>query len=130
MGKTILVVDDDPGVRLFNITVVEEAGHTAIEAENGEAGLSMAKQSPPDLIIMDVLMPRASGVKMYRALKTDPALQNIPIIVLTGIAKRSFLKSQQALAQFGGETVPEPTAYLEKPVSAETLSEWIHKMLA
>jgi len=129
MGKTILVVDDDPGVRLFNITVVEEAGHTALVAENGEDGLAMAKTASPDLILLDVLMPRQSGIKMYRALKTDPDYRSIPVIILTGISKRSFLKSQQALTQFGGEPVPEPDAYLEKPVQAETLMAQIRKML-
>lgn len=129
MGKKILVVDDDPGVRLFNITVVEEAGHTALVAENGEDGLAMAKTASPDLILLDVLMPRQSGIKMYRALKTDPDYRGIPVIILTGIAKRSFLKSQQALTQFGGEAIPEPDAYLEKPVPAETLMAEIRKML-
>jgi len=129
MGKKILVVDDDPGVRLFNVTVVEEAGHTALVAENGEDGLAMAKSASPDLIVLDVLMPRQSGIKMYRALKTDPAYQGIPIIILSGISERSFLKSQQALTQFGGNAVPEPEAYLEKPVNAQTLTEWIQKML-
>ena len=114
MGKKVLVVDDDPDVRLFNITVVEECGHTPLAAENGAQGLALVREEFPDLVVLDVLMPGQSGIKMYRALKTDPDLKHIPVIVLSGIARRSFLKSQQALAEFDGQAVPEPEAYVEK----------------
>lgn len=129
MGKKVLVVDDDPDVRLFNITVVEENGYTPIEATNGEDGMKKIKQEKPDLIILDVLMPRESGIKMYRDLKTDDSLNDIPVIILSGIAKKSFLRSQKALAEFGGATVPEPEEYLEKPVEPEVLAETIKKII-
>ena len=71
MGKKVLVVDDDPDVRLFSVTVLEEHGYTPLEAANGEEGLKMIKEQKPDLIILDVLMQRQSGIRLYRELKTD-----------------------------------------------------------
>ena len=62
MSKKVLVVDDDPDVRLFSVTVLEENGYTPLEAEDGESGLKMIKQEKPDLVILDILMPRQSGV--------------------------------------------------------------------
>lgn len=129
MGKKILVVDDDPDVRVFTITVLEEHGYTPLEATNGEEGMNVIKQEKPDLVILDVLMPRGSGVRLYRQLKTDKALQNIPVIMQSGIAKKSFLRSQKALTEFGGKPVPEPEAYLEKPVEAEELAGMIQKVI-
>lgn len=129
MGKKILVVDDDPDVRMFNTTVVEESGHTPIEAANGEEGLKVLKAEKPDLVILDVLMPKQSGIRLYRELKTSKALKNIPVIMLSGIAKRTFLRSQKALTEFGGKEVPEPEVYLEKPVEAEELAETIQSLL-
>ena len=130
MGKNVLVVDDDPDVRLFSVTVLEENGYTPLEAANGEEGLTMIKDEKPDLVILDILMPRQSGIRLYRELKTDKALKNIQVIILSGIAKKTFLRSQKALTEFGGEEVPEPEIYLEKPVEPEVLADNIKKILA
>ncbi len=129
MGKKVLIVDDDPDVRLFNVTVVEENGYTPIEAANGEEGLAMVKKEKPDLVLLDVLMPKQSGIRLYRELKTNKALKDIPVVILSGIAKRTFLRSQKALTEFGGEEVPEPEVYLEKPVEPEELAQTIKSIL-
>ena len=130
MAKKVLVVDDDPDVRLFSVTVLEENGYTPLEAANGEEGLKMIKQEKPELVILDVLMPRQSGIRLYRELKTDKSFKDIPIIILSGIARKTFLRSQKALTEFGGKEVPEPKVYLEKPVEPEILAEEIKKILA
>ncbi len=129
MGKTVLCVDDDPDVRMFNVTVVEECGFTALEAENGEEGLKIVKKEKPDLVILDVLMPKQSGIRLYRELKTNKSLKDVAVVMLSGIAKKTFLRSQKALTEFGGAEVPEPEVYLEKPVEPDELAQIIHKYL-
>ena len=129
MSKKVLIVDDDPDVRLFNATVVEESGYTPVEAANGEEGLKIVKKDRPDLVILDVLMPKQSGIRLYRELKTDKALIGIPVIMLSGVAKRTFLRSQKALTEFGDKPVPEPENYLEKPVEPDELAREIKKLL-
>ena len=129
MSKKVLVVDDDPDVRLFSVTVLEEHGYTPLEAGDGVEGLKMIKAEKPDLVILDIMMPRQSGIRLYRELKTDKALKNIHVIVLSGIAKRTFLRSQKALTEFGGAEGPEPEVYLEKPVEAEDLADTIKQVI-
>ena len=129
MNKKVLVVDDDPDVRLFSVTVLEENGYTPLEAEDGESGLKMIKEEKPDLVILDILMPRQSGVRLYRELKTAKALKDVKVIILSGIAKKTFLRSQKALTEFGGAEIPEPEIYLEKPVEPEELAEVIKNVL-
>jgi len=129
MSKKVLIVDDDPDVRLFSATVVEESGYTPIEAANGEEGLKIVKKDRPDLVILDVLMPKQSGIRLYRELKTDKSLIGIPVIMLSGVAKRTFLRSQKALTEFGDKPVPEPENYLEKPIEPEELAREIKKLL-
>ncbi|BBO76097.1 response regulator [Desulfosarcina widdelii] len=129
MSKKVLIVDDDPDVRLFNSTVVEESGYTPVEAANGEEGLKMLKQESPDLVVLDVLMPKQSGIRLYRILKTEKALKGTPVIILSGVAKRTFLRSQKALTEFGDQPVPEPESYLEKPVEPEELAQELRKFL-
>ena len=129
MSQKVLVVDDDPDVRLFSVTVLEENGYTALEAEDGESGLKKIKSEKPDLVILDVLMPRQSGVRLYRELKTSKALKDVKIIILSGIAKKTFMRSQKALTEFGGAEIPEPQVYLEKPVEPDELADVIKKVL-
>ena len=129
MSKKVLVVDDDPDVRSFVVTVLEENQYIPLIAQDGIEGFEMIEKEKPDLVILDVLMPRGSGIRLYRKLKTDESFNQIPIIMFTGIALRSFLKSQKALDEFKGGEVPEPDIYLEKPVTPEELVAAIKKKL-
>lgn len=129
MAKRILIVEDDPDVRLFTETVLEENGYESIIAEDGVAGKEAAGSQKPDLVVLDILMPRQSGIKLYRELRTEETFKSIPVIILSGISRKSFLRSQEALTEFGGEPVPEPDAYLEKPVEPEELAEAVKTIL-
>ena len=129
MAKKVLNVEDDADTRTFVSTVLEENGYIPIMAIDGAEGMKKAKEERPDLIILDILMPRESGIKMYHELKLDPNLKDIPVAMLSGVSKRTFLRSQAALTEFGDETVPEPQAYLEKPAEPEDLAETLKKIL-
>jgi len=129
MAKKVLNVEDDPDIRTFVTTVLEENGYIPIMAKDGEEGTKKIKEEKPDLIILDILMPRESGIKMYHELKRNPSLKDIPVVMLSAVSKRTFLRSQVALTEFGDETVPEPEAYLEKPVEPEDLAEILKKIL-
>jgi len=129
MAKKVLNVEDDADTRTFVSTVLEENGYIPIMATDGEEGMKKVKEERPDLIILDILMPRESGIKMYHELRLDPNLKDIPVAMLSGVSKRTFLRSQAALTEFGDETVPEPQAYLEKPVEPEDLAETLKKIL-
>lgn len=129
MSKKILVVDDDPDVRSFVVTVLEENNYTPLVAQDGVEGLEMIEKEQPDLVILDVLMPRGSGIRLYRHLKTDDLLKGIPVIMFTGIAMKSFLKSQKVLDEFNGGEIPKPDIYLEKPVEPEELVRAIQKKI-
>jgi two-component system phosphate regulon response regulator PhoB len=129
MAKKVLNVEDDPDIRMFVTTVLEENGYIPIMAKDGEEGTKKVKEERPDLIILDILMPKESGIKMYHVLKKDSSLKDIPVVMLSGVSKRTFLRSQAALTEFGDETVPEPEEYLEKPVEAEDLAEIIKRIL-
>jgi CheY-like chemotaxis protein len=129
MAKKVLNVEDDSDTRTFVSTVIERNGYTPILAKDGEEGMKKIAEEKPDLIILDILMPKQSGIKMYHELKSDPSLKDIPVIMLSAVSKRTFLRSQEALTEFGDETVPEPQAYLEKPVEPEDLAEILKKVL-
>jgi len=129
MQKNILVADDDIDVVTFVSTVLEKSGYKVIGAKDGEEALNKIRANRPDLIILDILMPKQSGIKLYRELKTDESLKDIPVVILSAISKRTFLRSQEALTEFGGEPVPEPEVYIEKPVEPDDLAKTVSEML-
>lgn len=129
MIKRVLVVDDELDMRVFAVTLLETNGFKPLSAEDGIQGLEMARKEKPSLIILDVMMPRESGVNMYRELKMDPTLKDIPVIMLSALSKKTFLHSQRVLDEYKGEEVPEPAAYIEKPPEPEELLEAIRNSL-
>lgn len=83
MSRTILVVDDQPQiVRLIQLNL-EKEGFCVATAADGAEGLEQARKVQPDLIILDVIMPRMDGIQMLRQLKADHALADVPVILLT-----------------------------------------------
>jgi twitching motility two-component system response regulator PilH len=129
MGKTVLAVDDEAQAREFLSTVLEENGYTPILATNGVEAMAIIRLNKPDLVIMDILMPKQSGIRMYREIKTSEFLKDIPVIIYSGIARRTLLRAQAALTESSGESVPDPDAYLEKPVVPERLVATVRKIL-
>ena len=127
--KKVLVVDDDVDIRKVVSKLVEKSGYITIEAKNGVEGMGKVREDKPDLIILDILMPKESGIRMYRELKTEEALKDIPVIVLSAIPKKSFFRSQKVLDEFAGQSVPEPEAYIEKPEEPEELIALMKKIL-
>ena len=127
--KRVLVVDDELDMRIFITTLLETSGFKPLSAEDGIQGLEIARRDMPSLIILDIMMPRESGITMYRAIKNDPALKDIPIIMLSALAKKTFLHSQRLLNAYKGEEIPEPAAYIEKPPEPEELLEAIENCL-
>jgi CheY-like chemotaxis protein len=85
-GRTVLVIDDDPAVRDLVTAVMEASSWTALSAESGEAGVALARQSQPSVVLLDLLMPGMDGFAVLEALQSEPATAAIPIVVLTAKA--------------------------------------------
>jgi len=117
----VLVVDDELDMRIFISTLLETSGYEPVMTSDGKDGIRQARTISPDLIILDVMMPGEGGVQMYRQLKTDEVLKNIPVIMLSAIAKKTFSHYLKMLNVRLENSVPEPEAYMEKPPEADEL---------
>jgi CheY-like chemotaxis protein len=126
--KTVLVVDDEEGVRLFLQTALQAAGFKVETAADGVEALEKAKAHPPDVISLDLVMPRKSGAKFLLEIRKDEALQNIPVVLVTAHAKDALGKKDFD-AIMSGEIGRSPESYLTKPVKAETYIESIKRAL-
>jgi two-component system alkaline phosphatase synthesis response regulator PhoP len=127
--KTVLVVDDEDGVRLFLETALKRAGFKVETAADGTEALEKARAHPPDVISLDLVMPKKSGAKFLLEIRKDKDLQNIPVVLVTAHAKDALGK-QDFDAIMSGEIGRSPESYLMKPVKAETYVESIKRALS
>ncbi len=126
--KKVLIVDDELDVRIYLRTLFETGGYAPTISKNGIEGLQKARELTPDLIVLDVMMPKTGGVNMYRQLKTDPLLKKIPVIMLTAIGKKSFSHYLKMLNIQRKDSIPPPDAYMEKPLDQKELLELAEKL--
>ena len=118
--QLILVVDDNPDVRLALATLLQDEGFEVAEASDGDVGLEAARERKPDLILLDLMMPRVDGFETLRELKKDENLADVPVVVLT--ARRG--SEDMTLARALGAT-----DYLNKPWNDGGLETAVKKAL-
>jgi DNA-binding response OmpR family regulator len=115
MGKKILIVDDEVHIRTLleqALEDLEDAGVELLSARDGDEGLQYARSEKPDLMFLDVMMPRKNGYEVCETIKQDPALQDIYIILLTA--------KGQAADKVRGATV-KANEYITKPFNPDEI---------
>ncbi len=129
---TILVVDDDADFVAFVSTVLDGAGFRVITAYDGVEGLERARETPPDLVTLDIQMPRKTGVLFYRQFKADARLRSIPVVIVTGLRHANSYAAPfvDAFFEFNDPAIPKPDAFLDKPFDKESLLSVVRAKLA
>ena len=117
----ILIAEDERDIRDLVAFTLRFAGHEVFAASNGEEAVEMAPKVNPDLILMDVRMPRMTGYEACKAMKADPDLKDIPVVFLSA-------KGQESERQLGLEAGAED--YLLKPFAPDQLTLHIKTILA
>jgi DNA-binding response OmpR family regulator len=120
MKKRILIIDDNPVMMKSLQSRLQSAGYETLAALDGDQGLKMAREHFPDLILLDVLLPKIDGFTICRLLKFDQAYERIPIVLLTA-------KSQSKDLKIGKEIAAD--AYVVKPFNWPSLLALIEKLL-
>ena len=121
--KRILIVDDEVGATRLLKASLEQTGHYEVRVENWpEEAVAAAREFKPDLVLLDVLMPRMFGGNVAAALQTDPELARIPRVFLTGAVRRSVLQEHDGV--ISGDR------YLAKPASLEEIIRCIEEELS
>lgn len=127
--RKVLIVDDEIDMRIFLSTLFKVNGYTPVAVRDGKAGIQKAREEVFDLILLDVMMPGEGGAVMYRELKTDSKLSDIPVIVLSGVEERSFLHYLKMINIGKEAPLPDPDLYMEKPPDPEALIEAAESLL-
>ncbi len=115
MARTVLVIDDEPDVQTYLATLLEKEGFTVVTAGDGEEGFAQVVESKPDLIFLDIMMPKKTGIMLYRRIRKEPAIGSVPVVILTGLSQYKTFFAQDF------EQIPHPEAFVEKPPKPEEL---------
>lgn len=121
MSKTILIVDDSAMIRRIVSQLVQQLGHKAVVAENGQQGWEMALELNPDMVIMDIEMPVMDGIEATRRIKTDPRGGAIPVVFFTALGGEENIRQAEAAGGNG---------FLNKPICKEELGKAIDQILS
>jgi CheY-like chemotaxis protein len=114
----ILVADDDKLVQSAFTDILEYSGYTVIPAWDGDEALAKAQAEQPDLVLLDIMMPKRNGIQVAQDLKENPATSSIPIIIVT------------ALSGTPAAQITRAEVYLQKPVRPGDLLERVRRLLA
>jgi two-component system cell cycle response regulator DivK len=117
----VLIIEDLPVNMLLTVAILERAGHQPIEAETAARGIALAREERPDAILMDIQLPDMDGLAATRLIKSDAALQDIPIIALTAFAMKGDEEAMRAAGCDG---------YVTKPIRYRDFLQELDKVVA
>ncbi len=121
MGKPrVLIVEDEPHIRLSLEVLLDRAGYDTTSASDGEEGLDLTRRLRPDVVLLDVMMPKRNGYEVCRAIRSDSELRSIPVIMLTAKAQEVEVLKGLGLGA---------TAYVTKPFGNAEVLEAIRAAL-
>jgi len=120
MTKRVLIIDDEPNIVISLEFLLKRAGLEVRVARDGEAGLSKLRELRPDLVVLDVMMPKLDGFEVLKAVRADPAIADTRVLMLT--AKTREAEQQRGLA-LGAD------AYMAKPFSTHELVDQVMALL-
>jgi len=125
--RHILIVEDEPDFAALMQAFLHEGNFSTSVAHDGENAVELLFENKPDLITLDIQMPRKTGLLFYRQVKNMDRYRDVPVVVVTGLTRddpdmASFIRSFLEV-----EKIPSPDAYLEKPVNKEKLMSTVEE---
>ncbi len=145
--KQLLIVEDQDETVIFVSQILQDYGYDYKVARNGVDALAAVRQKRPDLVLLDIMMPRKSGIQVFREMKNDPDLKNIPIVVVTGTSQVTGVDIRtgeekpkkdegDVVAREFGSVLSEkikdltPDGLIEKPITPAVLINKIQDLLS
>jgi len=121
LAKKILIIEDEPDIRTYLMAVLEDHGFNAVSLVDQMAVDDAVKSVQPDLIMLDVMMPKRSGVSIYRELKSSPELKRIPVAIISGFSPEGDDMASGFNSMLPDETFEAPNGFVDKPVDRQAL---------
>ena len=131
--KKILVIDDEPSIVIYLTTLLSDEGYDCCSATDAVEGLALARSEAPDLICIDIMMPKRSGVALYRDIWHHPELRDIPILFVSAYTQVHNTLTPQDPEFFrmliSDEDIPEPKGFIEKPIKVAEFIQTVTSLI-
>jgi len=121
----VLIVDDEVDITVYLRHALEEHGFRVVTFSDAEEAAAALRESEPDVVCLDLLMPRQTGLSLYAEIVENPRLKDCPVVIISGLAVRNDLDS---MLQRAGD-LPPPAAFLEKPIDIDELVGTLEDLL-
>lgn len=145
-AQRILIVDDSDEIVAYFTEILEEHGYEYSVAQDGKTAIESMRQNRPDLVLLDVMMPRKSGIAVFNKMRKDPELAAVPVVIITGASEVTGVEmtsgetnpketyQDDMTREFGMQLREQlqnltPQGFLEKPVEPEQLISKIRSLL-
>jgi two-component system, OmpR family, phosphate regulon response regulator PhoB len=126
MVKKIMIIDDEPDIQLYLMALLEDHGYEASTLSGGENITQAVRRIKPDLIILDIMMPKRSGLSMYKELRATSEFQDIPIAMISGMTPDQIENSLKQ--RMTDNAIPPPESFIEKPIDIDKFIKYIKKL--
>ena len=147
MAKQVLVIDDDRNTVKYLSVVLSEHGYDPVSAYDGSEGLKKIQQTKPDLVVLDVMMPKKTGFVLFKQLKKDEQYKDIPVLMITGVSgvldemeshvEETFEKPYDSLREALKKQIREmreeglvrPEMFVDKPVEPDAFIAKVQQLI-
>jgi len=122
-----VVIDDEKDVTTYLTAILEEHGWSVRAANDAEEGERLIRESPPSLILLDLVMPGRTGIQLFARLRGDGSTKSIPLIMVTGIKEQLNVDWRDTVTRLKARV---PDGYIEKPIEPERLMKLVDDVMA
>lgn len=130
MSKIIMIIDDEVDIRTYLQAVLEDNGFRTCTAEEEGNVIDALRRHQPDMVLLDIMMPRRSGIAIYRDLRTTPGIDHIPVALISGMERAAGFFSGEFKTLIDGVDLKPPDGFVEKPIQIDQLLKVVELITA
>ena len=129
MLKNIMIIDDEEDIRTYLSAVLEDSGFQTCLPEEEDNVVEALQRHQPDLVLLDIMMPRRSGISIFKDLRTTPGIDTIPVALMSGIERAARFFNDEFKTLVEEMDLKPPDGFIEKPLQIKQLIEVIENIL-
>lgn len=128
MAKKIMIIEDEPDIREYLLAVLSDNGYRGLGLSQGRSATKAARNHSPDLILIDIMMPRRSGISIFMELRRNAELRHIPVAFMSGISNGADFLAEEIGKAADHAPLRPPEGFIEKPIRREGLIGFLDKL--